>query len=36
MPMTPVLRRLRWEEYKFEVSLGYILRPCLKKGHFTG
>lgn len=24
----PVLMRLRWEDYKFEVGLGYIARSC--------
>jgi hypothetical protein len=27
----PALGRLRREDYKFEVSLGYIVKPCLKK-----
>jgi hypothetical protein len=27
----PALRRLRQEACEFEVSLGYIARPCLKK-----
>jgi hypothetical protein len=26
-----VLRRLRQEDQKFEVRLGYIVRPCLKE-----
>jgi hypothetical protein len=26
-----VLGRLRQEDYKFQVSLGFIARPCLKK-----
>jgi hypothetical protein len=27
----PVLRRLKQEDCKFEVSVDYIVRPCLKK-----
>jgi hypothetical protein len=30
MPLIPALRRLRQEGHKFETSLDYILRPCLK------
>jgi hypothetical protein len=31
MPVIPALRRLRQEDHKTEVSLGYIVRLCLKK-----
>jgi hypothetical protein len=31
----PTLGRLKWEEPKFEASLGYIAKPCLKKNFLT-
>jgi hypothetical protein len=30
MPIIPSLKRVRQEDQKFKVSLGYITRPCLK------
>jgi hypothetical protein len=31
MPVIPALRRLKQEYCKFQASLGYIAKPCLKK-----
>jgi hypothetical protein len=31
MQVIPALGRLRQEDHKFEVSLGYVVRLCLKK-----
>jgi hypothetical protein len=31
MPVIPVPGRWRQEDLKFEVTLGYTVRPCLKK-----
>jgi hypothetical protein len=31
MPIIAAFRRLRQEGHKFKVSLGYIVRPCLKR-----
>jgi hypothetical protein len=30
-PIIAVRRRLRQEEFKFQASMGYTKRPCLKK-----
>jgi hypothetical protein len=34
-PVTPALRRLSKEDHKFEASLGYLVRPCLRKTTIT-
>jgi hypothetical protein len=31
VPIIPVLGSLKQEDCKFEVSLGYVVRPCLKQ-----
>jgi hypothetical protein len=33
MPVIPALGRFRKEDLKFEASLSYIVRPCLKKNN---
>jgi hypothetical protein len=35
-PVIPALRKLRQEDHKFKVSLGYIERPCLEKKRDSG
>jgi hypothetical protein len=31
IPIISALRRMRQKVHKFETSLGYTMRPCLKK-----
>jgi hypothetical protein len=31
IPVIPALRKLSQEDFKFKASLGYLLKPCLKK-----
>jgi hypothetical protein len=31
MPVISAIKRLRQEDCKFKNSLGYMVRPCLKK-----
>jgi hypothetical protein len=33
LPIIPALRRLKQEEFKFEDSLSYIVRPCQKQAN---
>jgi tRNA A22 N-methylase len=35
MPVIPALRRQRQEEPQLKISLGYIVRPCLKKNKIS-
>jgi hypothetical protein len=32
-PVIPALRRLRWKEHEFEISLGYKVRPVSEYHH---
>lgn len=34
-PYTPALGKLRQEDHKFKPSLGYTMRPCIKKARNT-
>jgi hypothetical protein len=31
MPVIPAFKRMRQEDLRLEVILGYILKPCLRK-----
>jgi hypothetical protein len=35
MPVIPALGRLKWDDWEFKASLGYIVRLCLKKNIYA-